>query len=148
MKAPVLNYIWIVSVLITIMLLSILRAYGIINVKSAKELEVARKKAERKTEDKKSQEYELVYILTPEISDEALETRVNNITQFITGKDGTIIGVDKWGKKKLAYPIKHFLEGNYVLAKFKMSPSRCKELEANLRISEDIVRHLLINVGS
>lgn len=109
---------------------------------------MAKKKAERKTEDTKSQEYELVYILTPEISDEALETRVNNITQFITSKDGTIIGVDKWGKKKLAYPIKHFLEGNYVLTKFKMNPSQCKELEANLRISEDVVRHLLINVGS
>ena len=109
---------------------------------------MARKKVERKTEDKKSQEYELVYILTPELSDEALETRVNNVTQFITSKDGTIIGVDKWGKKKLSYPIKHFLEGNYILTKFTISPSRCKELEANLRISEDIVRHLLINVGN
>ena len=118
------------------------------NVKSAKELDVVRKKTERKTEDTKSQEYELVYILTPEMSDEALENRVNNITQLITGKDGTIIGVDKWGKKKLAYPIKHFLEGNYILTKFTLSPTRCKELEANLRISEDIVRHLLINVGS
>jgi len=118
------------------------------SVKSAKELEVARKIIVRKTEDKKSREYELVYILTPEMSDEALETRVNNITQFITSKDGTIIGVDKWGKKKLAYPIKHFLEGNYILTKFTMSPARCKELEANLRISEDIVRHLLVNVDS
>ena len=117
------------------------------NVKSAKELDVARKKVERKTEDKKSQEYELVYILTPELSDEALETRINNITQLITGKDGTIDGVDKWGKRKLSYPIKHFLEGNYILAKFQMSPSRCKELEANLHISEDVVRHLLVNVG-
>ena len=108
---------------------------------------MARKKVERKTEDKKSQEYELVYILTPELSDEALETRINNITQLITGKDGTIDGVDKWGKRKLSYPIKHFLEGNYILTKFKMSPSRCKELEANLHISEDVVRHLLVNVG-
>jgi len=128
------------------MLLSILTIWYN-NVKLAKELKVAKKKVERKTEDKKSQEYELVYILTPEISDEALETRVNNITQLITSKEGAIIGVDKWGKKKFAYPIKHFIEGNYVLAKFTMSPSRCKELEANLRISEDIVRHLLINVG-
>ncbi len=109
---------------------------------------MARKKVERKTEDKKSQEYELVYILTPELSDEALETRVNNTAQLITSKDGTIIGVDKWEKKKLSYPIKHFLEGNYILTKFTMSPTRCKELEANLRISEDIVRHLLINVSN
>lgn len=109
---------------------------------------MARKKTETKAEDKKSREYELLYILTPEMSDEALENRVNNITQFITSKDGTVDSVDKWGKKKLAYPIKHFLEGNYVLTKFKISPARCNELEANLRISEDIVRHLLVNAGS
>lgn len=109
---------------------------------------MVRKKTEKKTEDKKSVEYELVYILNPDISDEALETRINGITQFITGREGTIGAVDKWGKKKLAYPIKHFQEGNYVLAKFKMSPARCKELEANLRISEDIIRHLLIKVDS
>jgi small subunit ribosomal protein S6 len=109
---------------------------------------VARKKKEQKAEDKRLQEYELVYIVSPEITDEGLETRVNGMSQFITGKDGVIDGVDKWGKKKLAYPIKHFVEGNYVLTKFKMSPARCKELEANLRISEDIIRHLLIKAGS
>jgi len=109
---------------------------------------VAKKKIERKAVDKKSQEYELIYILNPEMSEEALETMTNGITQFITGKEGVIDAVDKWGKKKLAYSIKHFLEGNYILTKFKMNPARCKELEANLRISEDVIRHLLIKVGS
>jgi small subunit ribosomal protein S6 len=109
---------------------------------------VAKKKIEQKAEDKKSQQYELVYVLNPEMSEEALETRINSISQFITSKEGVIDGVDKWGKKKLAYPIKHFLEGDYVLTKFKLSPSRCKEFEANLRISEDVIRHLLIKVGS
>jgi len=109
---------------------------------------VARKKVENKTEDTQAREYELVYILTPEISDEALETRINSVSEFITARDGTIEGVDKWGKKKLAYPIKHFLEGNYILTKFKMSPTKCKELEANLSISEDVVRHLLVNVNN
>jgi small subunit ribosomal protein S6 len=109
---------------------------------------VARKKREQKVEDKRLQDYELVYIISPEITDDVLETRVNVITQFITGRDGVVAGVEKWGKKKLAYPIQHFLEGNYVLTKFKMSPARCKELEANLRISEDIIRHLLVKAGS
>jgi len=109
---------------------------------------VARKKREQKVEDKRLQDYELMYIISPEISDDVLETRVNGITQFITGRDGVVAGVEKWGKKKLAYPIQHFLEGNYVLTKFKMSPARCKELEANLRISEEIIRHLLVKAGS
>lgn len=109
---------------------------------------MARKKIEHKTVDKKLQEYELVYVVSPELADEVLETRVNNISQFITGREGVVDGVEKWGKKKLAYPIKHFLEGNYVLTKFKLSPARCNELEANLRISEDVIRHLLVKVGS
>ncbi len=109
---------------------------------------MAKKKIEQVTKDQKSQEYELVYILNPEISEEALETSVNSVTQFITSREGVVGAVDKWGKKKLAYPLKHFLEGNYILTKFKISPARCKELEANLRISEDVLRHLLIKVGS
>ena len=109
---------------------------------------MARKKIEHKEVDKKLQEYELVYVVSPELADEVLETRVNNISQFITGREGVVDGVEQWGKKRLAYSIKHFLEGNYVLTKFKLSPARCNELEANLRISEDVIRHLLVKVGS
>jgi small subunit ribosomal protein S6 len=109
---------------------------------------VAKKKVDQAVKDERTQEYELVCILDPEMSDEDLETSADNITQYITGKEGVVDAVDKWGKKKLAYPIKHFIEGNYVLTKFKMSPAQCKELEANLRISEDVIRHLLIKVGS
>ncbi|OGO33071.1 MAG: 30S ribosomal protein S6 [Chloroflexi bacterium RBG_16_56_11] len=103
---------------------------------------------EKKTESKKSQDYELIYVIRPDTPDEDLETRVNTVSQFITGREGVISDVQKWGKKKLAYPIKHFLEGNYVLTRFSISPARCKELEANLKISEDILRHLLVKVGS
>ncbi len=108
---------------------------------------VKRKKVAQ-VKDTRLQEYELVYILNPDMTDEALETRVNGISEFITTREGVVDAVDKWGKKRLAYPIKHFLEGNYILTKFKMSPAKSKELEANLRISEDIVRHLLIRVNS
>ena len=108
---------------------------------------MAKKKTEQVVKDKRIKEYELVYILNPDMSEEALETSTNNIAQYIISREGVVDAVDKWGKKKLAYPIKHFLEGNYILTKFKMSPARCKELEANLRISEDVIRHLLIKVG-
>jgi small subunit ribosomal protein S6 len=91
-------------------------------------------------------DYELVFIISPEIEDESIETRVDNLSQFITGKGGVISNVERWGKRKLAYPIKHFLEGSYVLAQFKMKPVWGKELEANLQISEEILRHMLIKV--
>jgi small subunit ribosomal protein S6 len=118
------------------------------NSKLAKESEVVKKKKITQPKDTRLQEYELVYILNPDMTEEALETRVNGMSEFITSREGVIGAVDKWGKKRLAYPIKHFQDGNYILTKFKMSPGHCKELEANLRISEDIVRHLLVRVNS
>ena len=108
----------------------------------------ARKKEEAVlVDDKKPLDYELVYIVSPEVGEEALENTVNGINQFITGRDGTINEVERWGKRKLAYPLEHFLEGSYVLTRFQMNPARCKELEANLKISEDILRHLLIKLS-
>ncbi len=89
----------------------------------------------------------MVFIISPEVADEDLENRINSVSQFITGRNGEMGEVEIWGKKRLAYPLKHFLEGNYVLARFKLSPAQCRELEANLKITEDILRHLLIKVG-
>jgi small subunit ribosomal protein S6 len=109
------------------------------------------KKKEVKTaavSDSRLGEYELVYIIRPDVADEAIEARVDDISQFITAREGVVDDVQKWGKRKLAYAIKHQLEGNYVLTRFKMGPSKCKELDQSLRISEDILRHLLVRVGS
>ena len=106
---------------------------------------VANKEA-LKEEDKQLRGYELVFIISPEVVDEALDTAIDNISRFITGKGGIISEVERWGKRKLAYPLKHFLEGSYVLTRFKLKPMWSKELEANLQISEEILRHLLIKL--
>ncbi|MDO8577572.1 MAG: 30S ribosomal protein S6 [Dehalococcoidales bacterium] len=93
-------------------------------------------------------DYELTVIIKPDIDAEKLEARINAISQFITDKGGTVSEIQKWGKRKLGYPIKRILEGIYVLVKCKMKPASGKELEATLRISEDILRHLLIVIES
>ena len=108
---------------------------------------MAKKKQETVAEDTRLQDYELVYILSPEMTDEVMESKIESINQFITTRNGVVDDVEKWGKKKLAYPLKHFIEGSYCLTKFKISPTRCRELEANLKISEEVLRHLLIKVG-
>ena len=108
----------------------------------------ARKKEALKVEDKRLQDYELVFIVSPEVTDESLENTVDSVSQFISGKDGVISDSERWGKRKLAYPMGRFLEGHYVLTRFKISPARCKELEASLEISEEILRHLLIKSSS
>lgn len=100
-----------------------------------------------KVEDKQLRDYELVFIISPEVEDEALDAAVDSVSRFITGKEGIISGVERWGKRRLAYPIKHFTEGSYVLSRFKMKPVWSKELEVNLQISEEILRHLLIKLS-
>ena len=100
------------------------------------------------TEDKQLHNYELVLIISPEVMEEALDTAMDNISQFITEKGGTISNVEQWRKRRLAYPIGRFTEGNYVLTQFKLKPHLGKELEAKLRISEEILRHLLIRIDN
>ena len=109
---------------------------------------VARKKETLKLEDKGLRDYELVCIISLEVPEESVETVINNVSQFITSKEGVISNVEQWGRRKLAFTIKHFSEGYYVLARFQMSPVWSKELEANLEISEEVIRHLLIKLGS
>ena len=99
-------------------------------------------------EDKQLRDYELILVISPEIAEEGFEAAIGNVSQFITGKGGIISDIERWGKRRLAYPIRHFVEGNYVLTKFKLAPALGKELGANLRISEEVLRHLLIKLDS
>ncbi|MFC1983518.1 30S ribosomal protein S6 [Chloroflexota bacterium] len=103
-----------------------------------------RSKEASTVEDNQLHDYELVLIISPEVVEEKVDTTVDNVSQFITEKGGTISDIEKWGKRRLAYPIKHFVEGSYVLARFTLKPALGKELEANLRISEEVLRHLLV----
>ena len=99
-------------------------------------------------ESKQLRDYELVVIISPEVADGGLDSIMDNISRLITQDGGTVDEVDRWGKRKLAYPIKHFLEGYYVLLKCKMRPALGKELEASLGISEEVLRHLLVRLDS
>ena len=101
---------------------------------------------ESKAEEGPSNTYELLLIVSPALGDEELEARLEKVGNMITEKGGTVESVNKWGKRKLAYPIKHCTDGNYVLVNFSFDPILCRQLEASLRISEDILRHLLINI--
>lgn len=101
---------------------------------------------ESKVEEGRLHTYELLLIVNPDVSDEDLETRLGKISAMITEKSGTVASVDRWGKRKLAYPINRYSEGIYVLMNCTFDPALCQQMENSLRISEDILRHLLINV--
>jgi small subunit ribosomal protein S6 len=91
--------------------------------------------------------YELVLIISPEVVDEEIPGLITKLSELVDKVGGSIEEVNQWGRRKLAYPIKRSTEGNYVLTKVKMKPALTKELEANLRLSGKILRHLLIRLA-
>jgi small subunit ribosomal protein S6 len=91
--------------------------------------------------------YELVLIVSPEVVDEEMPEFITKLSELVNKVGGSVDEVNQWGRRKLAYPIKRSTEGNYLLTKVKMKPTMTKELEANLRLSGKVLRHLLIRSG-
>ena len=88
--------------------------------------------------------YELLIILNPDISEEGLETMIEKITQNIKKEGGEVSGVDKWGKRRLAYEVKRSKKGFYLLVQFSCEPDRVKEIERGLKFVEGIERFMTI----
>ncbi len=90
--------------------------------------------------------YEMLYILNSELSDEAKEAVITKLETLITNAGGTVVSTDKWGVKKLQYPIQFKNEGYYVLTTFESSPEFVQELKRVIGISEGILRRLITRV--
>jgi small subunit ribosomal protein S6 len=87
-------------------------------------------------------EYELVFIVHPDLDENATNEVVERVKGWITEAGGTVEKVDPWGKRKLAYPIRKQNEGQYFLFKTQLTPSFVIELERNLRFVEPVMRFL------
>ena len=87
--------------------------------------------------------YELVYVVRPNAEDEVKEAVLNKV-QEVNSANGEVEKVDTWGNKKLAYQIAKFSEGFYVLVNFKASADLPKELDRNLKINENVIRHMIV----
>ena len=88
--------------------------------------------------------YELTVILSPEISDDSIQGNIDTVQESITGRGGEIVELNHWGRRRLAYPIKRHLEGNYVNTQIRLDPTHIVEIESGFRISEEILRHLFV----
>ena len=91
-------------------------------------------------------EYELVFIVHPDLDDTALKDVIEKVSGWITEAGGSVSKVDLWGKRKLAYSIRKQKEGQYVLLKIQMEPTFGATLERNLRFLEPVMRFLLTSV--
>jgi small subunit ribosomal protein S6 len=91
-------------------------------------------------------EYELVFIVHPDLDETATNEVQERITGWITESGGTIDKVDPWGKRKLAYPIRKQNEGQYFLYYTQLAPTFISEMERNLRFLEPVMRFLITAV--
>ena len=92
--------------------------------------------------------YELMMVV-PQTDDEGLSATLERVNNDIGERGGTVVRQERWGGlRRLAYPINNHNEGSYVLTHLELDPERAGELEANLRVSENILRHLLLRIDS
>jgi small subunit ribosomal protein S6 len=89
-------------------------------------------------------DYEVLYIVRADLDDEKVQDAVKRVNTLIQRSGGTPERTNLWGKRKLAYEVKHQKEGAYVLQDFQLDPGRVPELEAGLKISEEVLRHLIV----
>ncbi len=92
-------------------------------------------------------DYELVAIINPEVDEEGVSRIVDKLTQSINSRGGAMEETKNWGRRKLAYPLKRFLEADYILARFKLMPRLIKEVEAEIGAFGDILRYLVVKVN-
>lgn len=88
-------------------------------------------------------DYEVVFVIKPDLEAEATAAIVEKFTQLIAEQGGEVTKLTQWGKKRMAYEVRKYREGYYVLAEFKGTPAAVQELERVLKITEEILRYLV-----
>ena len=87
--------------------------------------------------------YEMLYVLDATLSDEARDAIVAKFEDVVKTAGGSVESSEKWGVKKLAYPINYKSEGYYVLMTFEAIPSAISEIERVAGITENVMRRVI-----
>ena len=88
--------------------------------------------------------YETIFILHPSLDEEAVKANIEKFKGVIENGGGTIENVDFWGKRKLAYEIAKVNDGFYTLINFEANPELPKELDRVFRITDGVIRHIIV----
>jgi small subunit ribosomal protein S6 len=89
-------------------------------------------------------DYELMYIVRPDVDEDGLRAAVDSVRSLIEGQGGEIRKTTSWGKRRLAYEVKHLRDGHYVIVEMRLDGARVAEIERALRIHDTVFRHLLV----
>lgn len=91
--------------------------------------------------------YELMMITRGNLNEEAVTGSVDRFTKLIADQGGSVDNVDHWGKRQFAYEIKHMTDGYYTVIDFELDGARLGEVERQLRLADEVVRHKVVRPG-
>ena len=89
-------------------------------------------------------EYELAFIIRPSVEEEGQQALIERLSELLTAKGGQVANVQSWGRRQLAYPINKVSEGFYYFVQGQFSSEALPEVERTIRLSEDILRHMVV----
>ena len=90
--------------------------------------------------------YELMFIVRPDMADEDLDKLISNLESTVTSAAGAVKSVDRMGKRRLAYMVRKFREGVYILMTIEGAGSVVHELERRLRVTEPVIKFLSVRI--
>jgi len=93
-----------------------------------------------------TRKYEAFYIVNPELSDADVQKIADRFKAVVEERSGSVESAGKWDKRKLAYEIRGFKEGTYVLMHFASPPQVPQELNRQMRNTENVLRHRIYSI--
>lgn len=89
--------------------------------------------------------YETLFIVQPNATEEEVQAVANGVENLVTQDGGSIVQAEVWGKRRLAYEVKRFNEGIYVLVRFEAGPQLIDKLENQFKLNDDVIRYLVVH---
>lgn len=90
-----------------------------------------------------TRDYELGFILNPEVNEDQTRSILDRVEQIVTSHDGQVIKVNQWGRRRMSYPIERHRDGFYIFIDLILTAESVFELDRTLRVSEEVLRHLI-----
>lgn len=92
--------------------------------------------------------YEFMYIVNPEVEADDLQEVTARLGQMIADGGGEVLRLESWGRRRLAYPIRRYHEGHYVVAYIQLDPEAIAGLKGRLALTEEVIRYLLVKIDA